>query len=350
MRRLSLIGLLALTLVPLSATQRDPPPQPGQPIFRTSSTLATIDAVVTDDDGRPVTDLTKDDFEVKVSGKRQELQQAIYIRAGSPIQSDSVINLPNAAGATAPSAAPGLSSASAALKASHGGAGRITRTIAFVVDDLSLSFESTFYVRRALTKYIETQVQPGDLVAIVRTASGSGALQQFTTDTRLLKMAVDRVQWDYRSRNGVSSFEAFTPEFSGPRRKYRNGCRDRRPPSRLHRDRLARGDTVHRARHRGVARTEVDRAPLGGLPADVRRPARGRSGVERTDPHARRGKSCGCRALHDRRTWTADGRPHSRRQSAGAELGRIRGRAKRQYRASRRHGRHQRVGQCRRWW
>ena len=68
-------------------------------------------------------------------------------------------------------------------------------------------------MRRALTKYIDTQVQPGDLVAIVRTASGTGALQQFTTDPRLLKMAVNRVQWDYRSRNGVSSFDSLSPEF-----------------------------------------------------------------------------------------------------------------------------------------
>ena len=188
---------------------------PTNPSFRASSTLATIDAVVIDDDGNPVTDLTRDDFEIKVGGKRQDLQQVVYIRAGSPFQPAGPNGLPNAAESTSPAAAPGLSTASTALKESHGGTGPVTRTIAFVVDDLSLSFESTFYVRRALTKYIETQVQPGDLVAIVRTASGTGALQQFTTDTRLLKMAVSRVQWDFRSRNGIASFEAITPTFSG---------------------------------------------------------------------------------------------------------------------------------------
>ena len=74
MRRLCLIGLLVLALVPLSAQQPAPASQPTQPVFKTSSTLATLDAVVTDDQGRAVTDLTKDDFEVTVSRKRQELQ------------------------------------------------------------------------------------------------------------------------------------------------------------------------------------------------------------------------------------------------------------------------------------
>ena len=63
-------------------------------------------------------------------------------------------------------------------------------------------------MRKALTRYVETQMGPGDLVAIVRTASGGGALQQFTTDKRLLRLAVDRILWDFRSARGVSSFEA----------------------------------------------------------------------------------------------------------------------------------------------
>ena len=139
MRRLCLIGVLVLALVPLSAQQPAPASQPDQPVFKTSSTLATLDAVVTDDDGRAVTDLTKDDFEVTVSRKRQDLQQAVFVRAGTPLSmAPSPIGTENAAAPSPPR--PG--SASAVLKASTMGTGRITRTIAFVVDDLSLSFES----------------------------------------------------------------------------------------------------------------------------------------------------------------------------------------------------------------
>jgi sugar diacid utilization regulator len=61
--------------------------------------------------------------------------------------------------------------------------------LAIVVDDLGLSFESTAYVRQMLTRYVDTNVGPGDLVAIIRTAAGVGTLQQFTTDRRLLHAA-----------------------------------------------------------------------------------------------------------------------------------------------------------------
>ena len=80
-----------------------------------------------------------------------------------------------------------------------------------MVDDLGLSFESTANVRKMLTQYVDSKVRPGDLVAIIRTAGGVGALQQFTTDRRLLHAAIDRVRWSLQSRSGVASFEAVTP-------------------------------------------------------------------------------------------------------------------------------------------
>jgi VWFA-related protein len=57
-------------------------------------------------------------------------------------------------------------------------------------------------------------LQPGDLVAVIETASGIGALQQFTTDKRLLQLAISRLQWDVRSAHGISAFAAVEP--SGP--------------------------------------------------------------------------------------------------------------------------------------
>jgi VWFA-related protein len=56
-------------------------------------------------------------------------------------------------------------------------------------------------------------MEPGDLVAIIRTGSGMGALQQFTADKRLLYAAIDRVKFNSFGRVGISSF---TPLGSGP--------------------------------------------------------------------------------------------------------------------------------------
>src|SRR5260370_27687116 len=82
----------------------------------------------------------------------------------------------------------------------------IRRTISVVVDDLGLSFESTYYVRRALKKFVDEQMQTGDLVAIIRTSGGMGALQQFTSDKRQLYAAIERVKWYANGRGNVGAF------------------------------------------------------------------------------------------------------------------------------------------------
>ena len=68
--------------------------------------------------------------------------------------------------------------------------------IALVVDDLGLAFDSVARVRGALKKFVDEQMQPGDLVAIVRTGAGMGALQQFTADKRVLYAAIDWVRFN----------------------------------------------------------------------------------------------------------------------------------------------------------
>jgi VWFA-related protein len=85
-----------------------------------------------------------------------------------------------------------------------------------VVDDLSLSFESAYQTRKALKKFVDEQMQEGDLVAIIRTGAGIGALQQFTSDKRLLYAAIEKVKWNPNGSGGVSAFAPIeaTPDTS----------------------------------------------------------------------------------------------------------------------------------------
>ena len=76
--------------------------------------------------------------------------------------------------------------------------------MAFVVDDLGLSAESMHQVKRQLRKFVTEQLQPNDLVAIIRTSGQMGALQQFTNDKRILTRAVDQLRWNYCSRVGIN--------------------------------------------------------------------------------------------------------------------------------------------------
>ena len=157
----------------------------GQPTFRAGTRLATFDAVVTDCKGRHVTDLTPADFEVVERGRRQTVRQVAYVHAVRPDGAPTA-----AAGADAPAApAPAMPSASGLPSREQTG-----RVMAIVVDDLRMSLRSTVDVRTMLNRYVDRQLRPGDLVAIIRTAGGAGALQQFTSDRRLLKAAAERVR------------------------------------------------------------------------------------------------------------------------------------------------------------
>src|SRR5204863_8538141 len=86
---------------------------------------------------------------------------------------------------------------------------QVRRTVALVVDDLALSFASIAQLRSALKKFVDERMEAGDLVAILRTGAGLGALQQFTADKRILYAAIDRVRHNAFGRVGVSSFAPF---------------------------------------------------------------------------------------------------------------------------------------------
>lgn len=210
MTRVWLSAAMAATIGASLGGQRAPE-QP--PTFRTATSLVTVDAVVVDGEGRHVTDLTREDFEVFEGGKSQQLRQVVYV----PLTPAGLTSAP-----MPPVAEPGPESASGPVPPpasakrlgpdpSLARARDSARLIAVVVDDLGLSFESTAAVRRALSRFVDDQVQPRDMVAILRTGAGVGALQQFTDDKRLLHAAVDRVRWSIISRAGISSFAPVVP-------------------------------------------------------------------------------------------------------------------------------------------
>jgi VWFA-related protein len=167
---------------------------PGdQPTFRAGVRLATYDAVVTDDKGRHVTGLTAADFEVVERGKRQTVRQAAYVAT-----THAAGTVPPTATTAPPAALPGRSGLTSPE--------RTARVMAIVVDDVTSDMQAIVRTRQMLTRYLDTMVAPGDLVAILRASGGSGALQQFTTDRRLLAAAIERVRWRPRAGSGEGGF------------------------------------------------------------------------------------------------------------------------------------------------
>lgn len=174
-------------------------------LVRITTNLVQLDAVVTDKKGRLVTDLTADDFEVYEDGRQQKITNLSFITTPSQVAERSSTSSASAANKTA-----------AQLPPVRIEPEQVRRTIALVVDDLCLSWTSIHYARKALKKFIDEQMQPGDLVAIIRTAGSVGILQQFTSDKRQLYAAVERIKYYPSPCNHVESFEELNRDLELP--------------------------------------------------------------------------------------------------------------------------------------
>ena len=199
---LAITGVLVVSLPALHSSAQNrsvSPPQKKEPtasksepnvVVRISTQLVQIDAVVTDKDEQHVDDLSANDFELLVDGKAQTISHFALVNAarlGAPNKKEPPASLPI-----------GLPSKPIQPE-------QVKRTIALVVDDLSMSYSSMQAAQKALRKFIEEQMREGDLVGIICTGRGIGSLQQFTNDRRILDAAIERLVWNPMSR-GSSEF------------------------------------------------------------------------------------------------------------------------------------------------
>ena len=205
---LALVLIFSLFITVAAQTQTPAPPpaqdktgQQSQPdedeVVRITTNLVQVDAVVTDKKGKLVTDLRPEEMEIYEDGRSQKITNFSFVSTESGVAQP--VSPPASAAKNAPPVPP------VRLKPEQ-----VRRTIALVVDDLGLSFESTHYVREALKKFVDQQVQQGDLVAIIRTAGGMGALQQFTSDKRQLYAAIERVKFNMTGRASIGAFAPLT--------------------------------------------------------------------------------------------------------------------------------------------
>ena len=161
-------------------------------VVKISTNLIQVDVTVTDRDGKIVTDLKPEDFEIMENGQKQSISNFSFISrlAGGARVGDGGSGNPTS----------GEPDAAQPVRQDN-----VRRTVSIVVDDLNLSFASVYYTRKALTRFVDEQMQPYDLVAIIRTGGGVGALQQFTSDKRLLHAAIERLRWNPLGAGGQDS-------------------------------------------------------------------------------------------------------------------------------------------------
>ena len=187
---------VSFSQTPTPTVEPSPTPAADTDVVKITTTLIQLDVTVTDKNGKIVSDLKPEDFEVFENDKKQTITNFSFINSVPEKQA-------------APSSAPNKISVpfpTVQLRPEQ-----VRRTIALVVDDLGLSAESIQSVQKALKKFVDEQMQPNDLVAIIRTGSGVGSLQQFTSDKNLLYAAIEKIRWNPIGRGGVGTFAPIEP-------------------------------------------------------------------------------------------------------------------------------------------
>lgn len=160
-------------------------------VVRITTNLVQVDLVVTKD-GKQITDLKPEDFEILEDGRLQKITSFAYV---STNPSAAINNAPSSS-SMSESAPPSIPKPLLPYE--------IKRTIAIVVDDLGMSFQSMADLRAYLRKFLSENLRSNDLIAIIRTGGEVGALQQFTSDPRVLSSAISDLKWNPCSRVGAS--------------------------------------------------------------------------------------------------------------------------------------------------
>jgi VWFA-related protein len=200
-QRLTLAFLVAALGAALAAQQAAPPPQPpvdqppvDQPpvTFRVEVNYVEVDAFVTDAQGKPVTDLTANDFEILEDGKPQKVSSFALVnipieRAERPLFSGKAIE-PD-------------------VQTNEQLEGRI---YLLVLDDIHTDFTRSPRVKAAARRFIEQNFGTNDLAAVVYTGRAD-ASQDFTNNPRLLIQAIEKFNGRKLRSSTIQRIESARP-------------------------------------------------------------------------------------------------------------------------------------------
>jgi VWFA-related protein len=188
----ALLAVLTGTVLTAGQAPQPPAPQTSTPTFKAQVEYVEVDALVQDEQGNFVRDLTKEDFQVFEDGKLQTIstfalvdipieQEERPLFASRPIEPDVETNEQPFDG----------------------------RVYVLVLDDLHTDALRSQRVRNAARQFIERNLGANDLMAVVFTAGRAQDAQEFTNNKRLLLAAVDK----FMGRKLMSSTLARNDEY-----------------------------------------------------------------------------------------------------------------------------------------
>ena len=229
-KRNALISLAVVGTLAVGASAQAPQPQTQPPVFRSSTRLVVNTVVVRDKTGKIIEGLTAKDFVVIEDNERQEIAFVEFQRLdAAPVNATATppaatpaaaVTLPAApaAAATPPPTAPEVASAFAngiAPPAQGDIKFRNRRLLVLYFDQSATSPPDQMRVYEAAIKYISTQMQPADLVALMTYGGAAVRVKQdFTDDKEKLRQVIDVMMYgEDKDGDGVRDPEMEGTEF-----------------------------------------------------------------------------------------------------------------------------------------
>ena len=178
--------------------EADSPPSPDEqsqaPLFRSGINFVRVDAIVTDDDGNPVLDLTEDDFEIFEDDVPQQIESFKLVE---------LTGLPDPA-------LPPLSSIRNQYDQEREAAREDSRIFVFFLDDYHVRDVNAMRMTAPLVEFVETQLAPTDLVAIMYPLTPVGDVR-LTRNHEQIVHALQEFEgrkYNYDPRNGYEHLYA----------------------------------------------------------------------------------------------------------------------------------------------
>ena len=161
--------------------------RPQTPVFRTGINFVRVDAIVTDEDGAPILDLTADDFRVFEDDVEQTIESFRLVE---------VTGLPDPA-------LPPPSSIRNDYDQEREAARPDSRIFVFFLDDYHVRDGNAIRARSILVEFVETQLRPTDLVGIMYPLTPVADMRLTRNHGQVVRAleAFEGVKYDYQPRN-----------------------------------------------------------------------------------------------------------------------------------------------------
>ena len=161
--------------------------QPQPPVFQTGINFVRVDAIVTDEDGNPILDLTPDDFRVFEDDVEQTIESFRLVE---------VTGVPDPA-------LPPPSSIRNDYDQEREAARPDSRIFVFFLDDYHVRDTSAMRMRSTLVEFVETQLRPTDLVGVMYPLTPILDMRLTRNHAQIVRAleGFEGVKYDYEPRN-----------------------------------------------------------------------------------------------------------------------------------------------------